>query len=88
MAPQNDPNSVYFVPVSPDNEYDVQINGVGPIITIYCLQQKDIWPDKNVGYVPHSSADDSYKTEDVNLLTADELQILKRIVFAGYPNDS
>ena len=88
MAPQNDPNSVYFVPVSPYNEYDVQINGVGPIITIYCLQQKDIWPDENVGYVPYSSADDSYKTEDVNLLTADELQILKRIVFAGYPNDS
>ncbi len=88
MAPQNDPNSVYFVPVSPDNEYDVQINGVGPIVTVYCLQQKDVWPDGNVGYVPHSSADDSYNTDDVNLLTAEQLQILKRIVFAGYPNDS
>ena len=88
MAPQNDPNSINFVPVSLDNEYDVRINGTGSVVTIYCLQQKGVWPGGDVGYVPHYDADGSYNTDDVNLLTADQIQILKRIVFAGYPNDS
>ncbi len=71
MAPQNDPNSINFVPVSLDNEYDVRINGTGSVVTIYCLQQKGVWPGGDVGYVPHYDADGSYNTDDVNLLTAD-----------------
>lgn len=81
-------DSIKFVPVSQDNEYDVQVNGTGDIVTIYCLQQKDLWPGGEVNYVNHDDADDSFSHEDVDLLTDKEIQILKKLVYAGYPNDS
>ena len=82
--------TIRFVPVEDGNDYDVKINGEGNTVTIYCLQQTTEWPhgDLGVNYVKYSDADDSYNTENVNLLTPDQIEILKKIVFAGYPNDS
>ena len=84
-----DDDSIVFVPLSPFNEYDVQVNGEGPVLTIYCLQQKERWPygDENVHYVryDHASSDEFANT---GLLSHEEIQILRRLVYAGYPNDS
>lgn len=82
-------NSVVFVPVSPDNEYDVRINGEGKIVTIYCLQQKERWPydDDNVHYINHSEAGPGDYVY-YNLLNDEEIQILRKLVYAGYPSDS
>lgn len=82
----NTMGGVTFVPVDMFNEYDVQVNGVGPIVTIYCLQQKNLWPTAAVVYYDKREVTEGF--EFGALLTDPQVQILRKLVYAGYPYDS
>lgn len=79
FAATND--TISFIPVNPDSfgDHDATVNGVRK--TIYCLQEDYKWPEATTEY---KQADET----DHKLLTKEQMEILRKIMYAGYPHNA
>lgn len=84
ITPEPLSGDVYFHYAGGPTTHDVLVNGVPT--TIYCLQEDYVWP----GGESQGAKDGPYykSSDDHPFLTAQQLQVLRRVMFAGYPHDT